>query len=266
MQPSNIQISGTALNSLTLSWVNPALPGFKMVRVYRSDAAGQELGLLADNQTGTSFTDSGLIEGTVYFYLVRAVDGANVEYKNTLPVSGTTRKNYALALTTSGFGTVNGTVSVGENATSTTAVLDGTAVTLIANPNALKSVFAGWTGDCAKFGMNETCLLTMDNNKSATASFALQGHPFRINGYPVDTLQEAYNTAAGDGSIIEVMAGTWPGSAISTMKADRAISVTISGGYDSEFTNPPSSGTSIITGRVNLNAGKVIMNNIRIRP
>ena len=47
---------------------------------------------------------------------------------------------------------------------------------------------------------------------------------------------------------------------------DRAITLTVKGGYDSGYTDPPSAAASVITGRVNVKAGKVIMNNIKIKP
>jgi hypothetical protein len=50
------------------------------------------------------------------------------------------------------------------------------------------------------------------------------------------------------------------------MTADFPINVTIKGGYDSGFTDPPSAGTTVITGRVNLKAGKTIMNKVKIKP
>ncbi|MGZ8613675.1 MAG: InlB B-repeat-containing protein [Actinomycetota bacterium] len=49
--------------------------------------------------------------------------------------------------------------------------VDGTAVTLTADPDP-GSVFAGWSGSCAGTG---TCQLTMDQARSVTATFALEG-------------------------------------------------------------------------------------------
>lgn len=272
MQPTNIQVANSLLNPLTelvVSWVNPpdAPPIlFSKVRIYRSDAAGVQGPLLIDNLTvPSSYTDSGRTPGTPYYYLVRAVDTIGTEYPNTQPVSGKTRINYNLTLVSSGFGTINGSASVGENATNTLGILDNTVVTLTANPNLLKSVFTGWTGACAGAGTNEICQITMDAAKSVTASFSLQ-RPFFVDGYYADTLQDAHNTANGSGSIIEAMAGTWPASTLNLMTADRPITVTIKGGYDSGFIDPPSAGTTVITGRINLKAGKTIMNNIRIKP
>ena len=49
--------------------------------------------------------------------------------------------------------------------------VDGTAVTLTADPDP-GSVFAGWSGSCVGTG---TCQLTMDQARSVTAAFALEG-------------------------------------------------------------------------------------------
>jgi hypothetical protein len=265
MKPTFIQVTNPTLNSLTVSWLNPTVTGYSRARIYRSTTSG----LLGSNITeiaspGTTYTDPGLTAGTPYYYTVRAVDTGNAEYNNTQQVSGTTLRSFNLALATIGSGTINGTASCGENANCpTNPVTENTLVTLTANPNALKSVFTGWTGDCAAFGSYETCQLPMDAAKSVTATFTAQ-KPFHVDGYFLDTLQNAYNTAQGSGSIIEIMAGTWPLSG--GMTADRAITISIKGGYDSSFNDPPSAGTTVITGRVNVKAGKIIMNNVKIKP
>ncbi|MDP3999735.1 MAG: hypothetical protein Q8P76_04085 [bacterium] len=63
----------------------------------------------------------------------------------------------------------------------------GSVVTISATPNAF-STFTGWTGDCASFGANTTCTLTMTSNKSASAIFDL----------PVLTLNKS---GAGQGTV-----------------------------------------------------------------
>ncbi|WP_457600085.1 SBBP repeat-containing protein, partial [Hydrogenivirga sp.] len=46
----------------------------------------------------------------------------------------------------------------------------GTSVTLTASPDA-NTVFMGWGGDCESCGGNESCILSMNENKTCTASF-----------------------------------------------------------------------------------------------
>ncbi|MFL5799216.1 MAG: InlB B-repeat-containing protein [Actinomycetota bacterium] len=48
----------------------------------------------------------------------------------------------------------------------------GTTVTLTATPNDSNG-FAGWGGDCAPFGTDRMCTLTMDASKSVTATFSV---------------------------------------------------------------------------------------------
>ena len=50
---------------------------------------------------------------------------------------------------------------------------DSTSVTLTEIHNGATDSFAGWSGDCSAFGTNSTCNLTMDADKSATATFAV---------------------------------------------------------------------------------------------
>jgi len=95
-----------------------------------------------------------------------------------------------------------------------------------------------------------------------TATF--DGHkPFNVAGVGYDDLQAAYDSAA-DGAEIRIMAGSRPPSIYSGMfTANQAKTVTLKGGYDSQFSEPAVAGVTTITGGINVNAGKLIMfNNI----
>jgi len=269
MQPKDVQVINPMLASLTVQWQNPA--SFSKIRVYSSDVNGVKGTQLAELTGGeTSYVHSGLGEGTIYYYLVRAVDAGGTESANNQSVFGKTRQNFDLALSTIGglgAGTINGTYSVGENSSTTVAVLDNTLVTLTASPNTLTSVFDGWTGDCAAAGLNESCVITMDSVKSVTANFDAQW-PFLVDGWLYRTLHDAYQSTEPSLNVIEAMTGTWPAKDFTDYiaTADRPITVTIKGGYDSEFTGQLAGKTTVITGRVNVKSGKVIMNNIKIKP
>jgi hypothetical protein len=108
----------------------------------------------------------------------------------------------------------------------------------------------------------------MDSAKSVTATFntVVVIKPFNVNGQYFDNLQAAYD-AASNGAVIKVMSGAQLANSAGAFTADRAITVTLKGGYDSQFaTEPPASGNTIITGgRINVKAGKVLMNNIRVK-
>jgi hypothetical protein len=66
-------------------------------------------------------------------------------------------------LTTSTTGTGSGVISPAGG-----SYASGAVVTLTATPNT-GSTFVGWSGDCS--GVSSTCTLTMNSNKSATATF-----------------------------------------------------------------------------------------------
>lgn len=282
MQPTFIQVRNTtpeSLDSQTLTWVNPTTPNFSYVRIYSSNAAGQPLSLLADNLTGTTFPVSGLNQGTTYYYLVRAVDTVPTEYANTQPVSAKTRINYPLALASyiNGVPDADGSNAIrssdyplaaaGGASTNPNSVniLDNTVVTLTAVPDST-SVFTKWTGDCAAFADSDVCQITMNSTKNVTANFEAEW-PFLVDDtWFLTTLQDAYDTALGNGSKIQAMTGVWPASIINLMLADRSISTTVEGGYDSSFADPAPLTATVIKGRVNLRSGKTIMKNIKIRP
>jgi hypothetical protein len=125
-----------------------------------------------------------------------------------------------------------------------------------------QSVFEGWTGDC--FTTADTCLVSMDAAKSVTAFFAAQ-KAFRVDGAYFDNLQDAYREAK-DGSVIKVLAGTWPSTTHATeyMTAWQGKTVYIEGGYEPTFTTNAGA-TSTVVGRANLSAGKVIMKQFKVK-
>jgi uncharacterized protein (TIGR03437 family) len=96
---------------------------------------------------------------------------SNPLYSLSFTVVGAT-PNPTLTITTSGTG--SGTVSSSPAGTSCgsgcLSFAAGTVVTLTATPNT-GSTFAGWSGACAGTG---TCILTMTDNKTVTATFVAQ--------------------------------------------------------------------------------------------
>ncbi len=85
--PGNLQ--ATAGNgSVSLSWT--AASGATSYNIYRGTSSnGESSTPIATGVTGTSFTDSGLMDGTTYYYEVTAVNSANQEGSRSTEVSGT---------------------------------------------------------------------------------------------------------------------------------------------------------------------------------
>ena len=83
--------------------------------------------------------------------------------------------------------------------------------------------------------------------------------PVKIGAFYYSTLQAAYNAAA-DGDVIQALAIDFTES----LTINRAISVTLEGGYMCGFSaNPP--GMTYINGEPHTNGGTITMRNIHIR-
>lgn len=261
LQPYNVAIDNITSSSLRINWTNTSSP-FNFVRVYRSEIEGQLGANVSGNLSNvtTSFVDTPLQQYKTYYYTVRTVDTLNNETTNISQVSAKTTGQFNLSINISGNGQVNGTVSC-AGGTCVTQQISDSLVTLTASP-AAQSIFEGWTGDC--FTTADTCLITMDAAKTVTAFFSAP-KAFRVDGAYFDNLQDAYREAR-DGAVIKVLNGTWPSTTHSTeyMTAWQAKNVTIEGGYDATFTSN-AGGLSVVIGRTNLNAGKVVMKQFKIK-
>jgi hypothetical protein len=248
-----------------VNWTNSSA-AFDSIQVFRSTTQGvlgtQVGGIIAKTQS--SFTDNGLNQYTTYYYTVRAVSGG-VPTTNIDQVSDKTTGIFGLTINISGNGSVNGgSTNVSASCTSGSCLSSQPAdalVTLTATPTG-QSVFDGWTGDC--FTTSDVCLITMDKVMSVNAFFKTQ-LAFRVDGAYYDNLQDAYSKAH-DGSVIKVLEGTWPSTTQATeyMTAWQAKSVTIEGGYEATFTTNAGKSSTVI-GRANLNAGKVVMKQFRLK-
>jgi Divergent InlB B-repeat domain len=264
LQPYNVAIDSITNNSMRVTWANSTIP-FQAIHVYRSTVAGQLGTQVGGNlpSSTTSFTNNTVSDPlapyTTYYYTVRAVDNASVETTNISQVSAKTTGLFNLSININGNGQVNGTAAC-TTGTCTSSQNSDALITLTATATG-QSVFDGWTGDC--FTTADTCLISMDAAKSVTAFFSAK-LAFRVGGAYFDNLNDAYREAK-DGSVIQVLAGTWPSTTHPTeyMTAWQAKTVTIQGGYDPTFTTI--SGSSTVTGRTNLSAGKVIMKKFKVK-
>jgi hypothetical protein len=116
--PTGLQVTGSGISSLTLSW-NPAtgpypITQYNVYHWYQTGHSGRGGGTtthhdLMGTTTGTSFTINGLYSGTTYTYDVTAVDssGAQSAYSNN--INGTTQPD-----------TIPPTLTVPPNSTVTT--------------------------------------------------------------------------------------------------------------------------------------------------
>ncbi|MBI4032523.1 fibronectin type III domain-containing protein [Candidatus Berkelbacteria bacterium] len=80
---------------VSVSWKNPSDTDFDKVNIYRSTASGttgSKIGS-SSSKTATSYEDSGLTDGTKYYYTVRSVDTAGNESTNTDQVNATPSKS-----------------------------------------------------------------------------------------------------------------------------------------------------------------------------
>ncbi len=91
--PSNpTNVTATAgVEKITLTWSNPTDSDFDHVNVYRSTTSGQTGTLVASTTSSavTSYEDTGLTGGTVYYYVLKAVDSTGNESTGTTQVSAT---------------------------------------------------------------------------------------------------------------------------------------------------------------------------------
>ena len=81
-------VSAVALGDgkIKISWTNPTAD-FSHAKVYRSESMGELGKVQASEVPGTEFTDTGITDGTTYYYTVRSVDPAGNESANTDQVS-----------------------------------------------------------------------------------------------------------------------------------------------------------------------------------
>ncbi|MBI2589551.1 carboxypeptidase regulatory-like domain-containing protein [Candidatus Berkelbacteria bacterium] len=75
--PTNVSAGDKGTDGdILLSWTNPTDADFASINIYRSTASGQTGTLIKSGATGTSYEDSGLTNGTKYYYTLYALDAS----------------------------------------------------------------------------------------------------------------------------------------------------------------------------------------------
>jgi M6 family metalloprotease-like protein len=208
---------------------------------------------ITDVTTQTSYSHSGLSNGTAYYYRVCAYD--DVGNISSGSIASETPEAEQFELTTSvnpgGGGSINPDCSGG-------CMYDnGTLVVLTASDNGGYE-FSSWTNCDSPSG--NSCTMTMDANKGLTANFQSCPLPVRIVDAPpvyYSTLQSAYDNAL-DGDTIQSHGVTF----VSDLNVNRSISVTIEGGYDCNYSAV--TGTTTLNGDMPISDGSVDAENFVI--
>ncbi len=82
---------------IVLAWTNPTVSDFDHVNVYRSNIAGQ-VGLKIGQTTGptiATYTDTGLNNGKVYYFVLKAVDQSGIESDGFVSRTWTSQTDWA---------------------------------------------------------------------------------------------------------------------------------------------------------------------------
>lgn len=123
------------------------------------------------------------------------------------------------------------------------------------------SLFSGWAGCDSVYGDNNVnCTLTLNTDRAVTATFsqeAVQGVMVEGGNYYA-TILEAY-TAALDAGIIRTKIGSFTGP----HDLNRAISVTIKGGYD-DVTSGSQTGYTALGAPLTVTSGSVTLDRIEV--
>ena len=88
--PSGVTVTDPQTGGkLNLAWTNPTDADLASVKIYRSETQGSLGSLVATVTSSTVYSDTGLTNGTTYYYTLRAVDTSGNESYNTDQHSGT---------------------------------------------------------------------------------------------------------------------------------------------------------------------------------
>ena len=201
-----------------------------------------------------------LTSSTTYSTTVNAIltIGAVSGAFTVTTMAATTTEQYplTLAITGSGGGTVSGSITcVSGGSCAEGSFSAGTVVNLLASPNAL-STFGGWSGSCTHSARN--CSFTMTRAASVTATFTAAPKAM-VGSKGFASLQSGY---ADSGTLDDAVIRLLEGSLTEDLIANRNITVTVNGGYDSGYLS--SSANTRIRGTWRLRAGTMRVKGVSI--
>lgn len=83
--PTTLQISSTAPYTININWTNEGGLGTVTYNIYRSLSSGVGYSLIASSVNALSYSDTGLVGGQTYFYIITAHNEAgNSGYSNEI--------------------------------------------------------------------------------------------------------------------------------------------------------------------------------------
>jgi hypothetical protein len=199
--------------------------------------------------TLTATDSNGCIANKSYTLSVKADTATTITSHDPNPSSGgqTVTIYYAV---TSLFGTPTGNVTVGDGIVNCTGTVEAGTCSLEFNTVGPRTLTAQYLGDT-----------NFNAGLSAGEQHEVPQSSIRINGTTTSyyaTIQSVYN-AAEDGDTIQIQAGDFP----EPLNFNRDICVTIQGGFDTEYTIPPS-GTTMISGPLTISDGTITIDNLII--
>jgi len=165
---AQIQVSWTAVSGATAYevWYGSSSSSGSAVK-FGNDVAG----------AGTTITS--LANGTTYYVWLKTKNGVGTS--GFSPSSSATPQapatNYSLTLTNGGGGTISSSpTGISCGSTCSASYPSGTSVTLTETPNS-GYTFSGWGGVCSGAGAATTCVVSMTQAQSVTATFTVAPPP-----------------------------------------------------------------------------------------
>lgn len=252
----------------TLSYTLTATPARG---VLKKNAASLEVGssfTQEDLQNGSiSFTPSGTESGESSFSFTYS-DGIIPVPSGPATFAITIRPLPTLAVSIIGNGSVTSQNTKGDNYSCPSGICppvsfaEGDTVTLTATAGS-HSAFSGWSGDIVV--STTPYSFTISANISVAATFNPDPATVRIDGsqIPYYTFTDAIDALAQDGTILSQASAEF----VESISVASGLSIRIRGGFtDTDFSDLNQTGFSTISGLLKIQAGKLTVERLKIKP